>query len=323
MYEGSSLFETFDKDVQKQIQTFLEQLVNIINEAHQLMKRHYGIVEDDINALSPPSFSGFTTPSPLALLQRPSELGKKPSKTFLKWRWSLHDKKRVEGIVDKFANLNDRIHGNIKLWCLGTSIGVDLRHLRHLEEDDNSKRLGFNVDAKLQLLASEAEVIKETYELKENNIKQALLRAKTIEGSFAMVSVDGDPLLLEYRSYFPDAPGPVDLDPRTRERIEKLAKLLHQPKEQIFRTPSCHGWVLDLLNNRVAFVFGLPPDTEGVPTSLLQAISSPDVKPSLGQKFRLAHELSRCISQLQLVKWVRTSFHQVHATTSIPCSSSK
>ena len=63
----------------------------------------------------------------------------------------------MESIVDEFSELNSRIHENIKLWCLGTSIGVDLRHLRHLESDPNSRVLGFDVDARLQMATSQAE----------------------------------------------------------------------------------------------------------------------------------------------------------------------
>ncbi|KAF5962902.1 ankyrin repeat domain-containing protein, partial [Fusarium bulbicola] len=119
-YGGKALFEQFDSDVQEQIQILLEQASDILDQAYKVLSRTLG--------------------SPL-----------KPPGPFQRLRWSFSSKKRVEAIVREFSEYNDRIHENVKLWCLGTSIGVNLQHLQRLETDMNSRALGFDFDARLQL----------------------------------------------------------------------------------------------------------------------------------------------------------------------------
>jgi len=289
-----------------QIQIFLGQLSNVINEAFQLLRRLHGTADSDDPCLNPlPSSSNPSSATTLTpnLSSRNSRKGPKP---FARLKWSFYDKRRVEDIITNFSDLNRRILENIKLWCLGTSIGVDLQHLKRLEDNENSKRLGFDIDARLQLTASDAEVIEGTLELSDKSLKQYLQKPRKIEDRFALIEWDGEQMVLEYRKYASvDSPGLVDIDPRMRDRVDRLAKLLHQPKEHVFRIPACKGWVLDILSNQVAYIFAVPSNICAEPYSLLRALGTPDLKPTLGQKFRLAHELSRCISQLQLVQWVR------------------
>jgi hypothetical protein len=72
----------------------------------------------------------------------------------------------------------------------------------------------------------------------------------------------------------------------------------------VFNTLSCKGWVLDALENQVAFLFSIPPDMEEKPFSLLRIIRMKDFRPSLGERLRLAKSLASSICELQLVKWV-------------------
>lgn len=257
----------------------------------------------------------------LALSTAPTSLPKSSTKTvrsFDRWRWSLLDKKRIVAIVRNFSNLNDRIHANIKLWCLSTSVGVDLQHLKRLQDDENSKRLGFDIDAKLQLAATDSHTLTGSLELRDRSLQLYTQQATSVEDRFAMFDWDGALMLMEYRNYAPDSSVPVNIDNRTRDRIDSLAHLLHQPKEQIFRTPSCKGWIMDPVANRVAFIFAAPQGT-GTPYSLLRAFTLPFKRPTLGQKFHLAHELARCISQLQLVRWVHESFRSENILI-FPCA---
>ena len=115
--------------------------------------------------------------------------------------------------------------------------------------------------------------------------------------------------MVEYRSHAPDPAVPLELNDRTRSLIEVLAKLLHQPKEPIFRIPSCNGWIKAPLNNQVAFMFAIPTDVKPEPRSLLSLLSRDgSVRLSLTEKFTLAYQLARCISQLHLLKWVSTTW---------------
>lgn len=72
--------------------------------------------------------------------------------------------------------------------------------------------------------------------------------------------------------------------------------------------PHCIGWKKIPDVQQVGFVFDIPPGASPRPTSLFRLLDTRDVRLSLGQRFRLSVALARCISQLQMVKWVHESF---------------
>lgn len=316
IYQSQTLFEQFDPEVQNHIQIFFEQAIGIIQQAHQLLSRLQALPDetnlvDKFSRLSTPSSSIFITwpNGSNSSLSQTQDVSKKPSRTFQRLRWSLLDKKRVEAIVLEFSEVNKRIYDNIKLWCLGTSIGVDLQHLRHLEENTTSRTLGFDVDARLQLAASAGQSMPGTLEVQQiEDARRALYSVVPVEGKFGIMQWDSKPILVEYRSYAPESPVPVEMDSRTHDLVDKLAKLLRQPKETVFRTPSCWGWARQMQYNRVAFMFSIPEGCAPQPKSLYHIFGSGSQPPSLGQRFTLALQLARCISHLQLVKWVHKSF---------------
>ncbi|KAL7957412.1 hypothetical protein V8C34DRAFT_285981 [Trichoderma compactum] len=322
-YGGKSLFEQFDADVQDQIHILLEEAVLVLDQAYQLLYRRQQAAADDKSSkapeqlsspipsnkifssfrlmLKPPKASRPTSPAPS------NESSKYPRSLQRLW-WSIRDKKRLESIVRNFSELNGRIHESIKLWCLGTTIGVDLQHLRRLENDHNSQTLGFNIDAKLQIAASQVQDISQSLEIKDVELYQRLKDVKSVEDRFGVLEWENKQMLVEYRPYQAGSPVVVEMSSRTRYLVENLANLLHQPKEMVFRTPCCEGWVSQMQRNRVAFLFAIPDAAEPTPVSLLSLLSSESPPPTLDQKFWLAAKLSRCISQLQLVKWVHESF---------------
>ncbi|KAI9148806.1 Sodium transport ATPase 5 [Paramyrothecium foliicola] len=277
-YGGMTLFEQFDFEVQDQIRIFLEQASDIIDQAYHVLSRNTAK-----SASTSPSLSGLSIASSDTAIERP--------RSMQRLRWSFLDKKRVEVIVRDFSELNARIHEKIKLWCLGTSIGVSLQHLKRLEADANSQALGFDIDARLQLASSQAQQSFRSLEVKDVQLFQGLSNMDLMGEKFGV---------LQWR---------VDLDDRTRDLVDKLANLLHQRKETVFRTPSCQGWVRQIQYNRVAYLFNIPEAADPRPVSLLDSLGSSETPaPSLSQRFGLAAKLSRCISQLQLVKWVHESF---------------
>jgi hypothetical protein len=282
IYGGKSLFDQFDSEVQHQIHVFLEQATGVLSQAYQLLKCRQ---ENSLPYKETPE-------------ARP--------KSFQRLRWSLLDKKRVEVIVRDFSELNGRVHESIKLWCLGTSIGVDLQHLKRLENDANSRKLGFDVDARLQMATNPSRQAPTSLEFCDPDLRTKICDVEQFGDKFVVFNWDGKPVLVEYRTYAPESPVPVELDERTRDLVDKLANLLHQPKEIIFRAPDCQGWVRQMQQNRIAFMFAIHEGMEPSPVSLLKVLSlAESSRPSLSQRFRLATKLSRCISQLQLVKWVR------------------
>lgn len=219
-------------------------------------------------------------------------------------RWSVRDKKRTEEVLRSFADLNSRIHENIKLWSLATSIGVDLQHLERLQNDQSSVELGFNVDAALQLAAGDARMAGGTLELLEDGWEDALRNSKAVEERFGLITWNGSKYLQENRLYDDHRHDSKEIDARTRDRVDGLAKLLQQPKEHIFRIPRCVGWKHIPNLRRITFAFEIPSDLSPEPVSLRHLLDSPHIKLALGEKFQLAFGLARCIAQLQMVRWV-------------------
>lgn len=308
------MFEQFDVDIQKQIELLLGQLKSILQEGCDLLERRYGVTKPT----TPPLSSVPTTPSRLSLTKSltpeiPANLTQKKSKNaFLDMLlWSFRDKKRVETIISTFNDQNSRIHEKIKLWCLASQLGVDVEHLRRLQNDDASKQLGFDKDATLRLTKA-AETFNLDLELTDPKWDRCLrgIPQTLDQGMFSTFLKDGKVMLQENHLTEGSIIGErsQELEPRTRQRVEALARLLHQPKEQAFRIPSCVGWQFLPDVRSVAFVFDVQPPPQGEPVSLLRLISNTDARPGLGDKFRLAVGLARCISQIHMVQWVHESF---------------
>ena len=308
-YGGQSLFQQFDEDVQDQVRIYLGELVNILREAHDLLNRRYGSSNGDASLNSSRSdlsvyndtteVSSRSGPAPENATRSTRNATRSP---LLKIRWSLRDKKRTEIIVTNFADLNGRIHEHIKLLCLGSSIGVNLKHLEHLQEDANSKKLGFNVDATLRLTTDSATALPGTLELPDAWFGP--LGFQPASEHFTVFNKNNQSYLVENRPY-KGRWGHVDeLDPVAKGRVDALAKLLQQPKEQVFRIPRCTGWKHISSQKSTAFVFENPSPQSSKLTSLKDLVASKDEKPSLGSKFQLAHGLARGIAQLHMVRWV-------------------
>ena len=324
VYGGRTLFEQFDEDVQEQIQNFLHQLVGILSQAYQLLAHRYGSsssANDPDVLLSLPSSSNLSSSSltstlkesasPSVVPSRATSLRKSTRSPLLLLRWSLYDKKQTEKTIRDFGDLNSRILDQIKLVCLGSAIGVDLRHLNHLKEDDNSKRLGFDVDATLKLTVGESQGNAQSLELMKPQWIELLRHTKHVEGEFAVLDCDGVYMLQEARAYVPFPQTPYALDPRTQDRVDALARLLSQPKEQVFRIPKCVGWKFVSLQNHIAFLFEVPRGVKPHPVSLVKLLEDPNLKVSLGSKFLLAYGLAKCMAQLHMVRWVSRQFHIV------------
>ena len=300
VYGGQSLFEQFDEDVQDQIKISLARLVNVLEGACDILKGRYGS----------PARLGTTSSSvdqgaSLAILSLEKST-KPPVKVersrLLMVRWSFRDKKRVETIISDFTRLNSGIHEYIKFICLGSSIGVGIKHLEHLQEDESSVSLGFDVDAALRLTVHNAKDSPESLELDNTWTHQLLGRPATER--VKVIQKDQGSYLLEHRPYqFPDGQDSV-LDPLTSHRVNALARLLGQHKEQIFRIPRCTGWKYLEFHKATIFVFENPSPQCINPVTLRELIDTDHEKPSLGSKFQLAHSLAQGIAQLHLVKWV-------------------
>lgn len=277
--------------------------MSILHEGYELLYRRYGTSGTIIRSPSPQS-----SISDLSMSQKSSStldlLKTFPKSSMMVLRWSLRDKKRTEEVLNNFADLNSRIHENIKLWSLATSIGLDIQHLERLKNDQSSIDLGFNVDATLQIAAGDAQAISGSVELSGQGWMDAINASTPVEERFGLIQLNGMRFLQENRSYDEHRyASTMEVDPRTKDRVDGLAKLLQHPKERVFCIPRCVGWKYIPPSRRIAFAFEIPANVSTEPVSLRRLLDGTE-KPELGDKFQLAFGLARCIAQLQMVKWV-------------------
>jgi Prion-inhibition and propagation len=306
IYGNKTLFEQFESDIQKQIQLLLGPLKGTLQEGCDLLERRYGVTQENpglVSQTSNLSIASTLTPNTLVSPSRSKSPGLQDY-----FRWSFQDKKRVKTIVEEVSDQNNRVHEKIKLWCLASQLGVNVQHLQRLQRDEISRQLGFDVDATLRLTQWDALNSQASLELTDPSWNKHLKTITPVanQGKFATFTKDNKAYLQEGHDYETEARSPSDvLDTRTKKKVEDLAKLLHQPKEQVFRIPRCVGWKFMPIQKSIGFVFEMPSSPDAEPISLLRLLSSPGDKPELGDKFRLALKLARCISQLHMVKWVR------------------
>lgn len=287
---GATLFESFDQDIQEQIDSFLGRLVHMLNEAISLLNGRYGINNPKSPPLPVTTFSSSSTLVPSKSshdTRTPSPRSWKifPRKSVSIIKWSLQDKKRTGEILKDFSDLNGRIHENIKLWCLASSIGLNMQHLKRLQDDESSKQLGFDIDAALQLQATEVRTVNRSFELGQD-WHQTLHDTVAVEDKFSLSFKDGKVFLIENRQYEGHMDNKGDIDPRTKERVNKLAALLSQPKEKVFCIPRCIGWKYVNSRSSISFAFEAPSGHQPGPLSLYRLLDVKSVQLTLGQRFR-------------------------------------
>jgi hypothetical protein len=322
IYNGQTLFEQFGDDEQRQTNHLLEDSKSVLQSAYQLLERRYGLrTSSAALAVGQAPLSVTSNLSTSSTMAPSTNLVRKPSDKSMKSLilWSLRDKKKVEAILQKFTEQNSRIQDNVKLWCLANQLGVNLPHLKRMQQDDSSKKLGFDIDAALKLAQRDAQANTCSLELTGPEWDLSAINPTPHQGVFKPFEKDGTVYIQENHAYelpaWPSASqsglelGTFDL--RTRNRVESLAKLLHQPKEHVFRIPKCIGWKYLPQSSAVAFVFESASQTDNRPISLLQLLfgeAKLDTKPGLGHKFRLALGLATCVAQLHMVGWLHESF---------------
>ncbi|KAJ0414706.1 hypothetical protein BJY00DRAFT_305397 [Aspergillus carlsbadensis] len=307
VYGGKTLFEHFDPDVQSQIELLFAEVESILREAVNLLERRYGVSGSHSQRVTG---SSLTT----LLSARPNVAGGRTSPSLpVLLRWSLRDKRRVETILLSFKDRNSRLKRKVELWCLTSQLGISPDHLKHLQTDEASKQLGFDKDATLRLaqqnLDSGQALSLELSPSWDPHLKEIV--SDNHQGLFTVLVKDTQAYIQENHRYNtplrPTDTSGGDLDPRTKNRIESLARLLQQPKEQIFRILPCVGWRKVPNHDFIAFVFELQSPL-GAPVSLQRILFESKLVPSLGDKFRLALRLAQCMAQIHMVQWVHESF---------------
>lgn len=327
------MFEQFDPDVQTQIELLLGQGKATLQEGCDLLERRYrasakhsALIDNNLQLVSPAS-SNLSTATTIIRSSRPV-FGDRNSSTSV-WtllRWSLRDKERVESILRSYQLQNNRVHDKIKLWCLASDLGVNVQHLQRLQSDDNSKRIGFDTDASLKL----TQALQDTsvdLELKGSPWTDFVCSSppSQFNSIFTTIQVQGRWLLRESFLFIPNPliaplatgnlPHDTQLEERTGTKVKSLARLLHQPKEQIFRIPHCYGWSYSPQSSTISYFFeasvqnSIGSGSSNLkPLCLSDLLRRSDLKPELGFKYALACKLATSIAQLHMVQWLHESF---------------
>ncbi|KAF2147002.1 uncharacterized protein K452DRAFT_354493 [Aplosporella prunicola CBS 121167] len=324
VYGGMTLFQRFNEDSQEEIHVSLETLVHTLKEACILLEKHTrGLATPPSERMevsensSPTTYTSELSVRGLEPALRSPSPGSSwktfPKASMLLLRWSFHDKKRTEEILRNFAGLNGDIHEKIKLLCLASDLGLppqnNIEHLKRLQNDASAIGLGFDIDARLRLTARNDQSVSDKPSLElDSSWSEVLTSTRSPDERLLMIERNGQNFLLEYRAVETTQGLGHTLDARTKTLIEELARILHEPKELAFCMLHCLGWKRIPGSQRVGLIFEIPGGVVPKPTNLFHMLGSRVFLPELGERYKLAFALARCISQLQLVKWVHESF---------------
>ena len=164
------------------------------------------------------------------------------------------------------------------------------------------------MDANLRLTAETAQGSGDDLELPDAPWLDILDNSRLAQGNFGLSVCDGKDVIQEFRQYsvtssLPSVDG-IAVDSRTRTLVNRLTRMLQQPREQAFLIPRCLGWKFIPDQCQIAFVFDVPAERDPQPLSLLSLLRNRNLKPTLNDKLNVAFGLARSIAQLQLVRWV-------------------
>jgi len=172
-------------------------------------------------------------------------------------------------------------------------------------DDKTMEDLGFAEMLNLRLIAH-FDAGKEGSNRLETDLDNRAIKA---DGPFLNISIqDISPLgrvLVECRDYEKSNVGEHALMV-SRQRMEKLAKLLNPSKSADFHTLDCLQFFDDPLRGRSGLIFRIPEGSQQSQISLRDVIRKTvgKYKPTLGQRFQIAYKIGKAIAKWHLVDWV-------------------
>jgi len=219
---------------------------------------------------------------------------------FRKFKFALRDKKRASKIVQGFTEWNDRVQRNLELILLRVKLLGNPLGLRTLQSDDNAVVLGLSQKAGLQQILKDKDSIKDM-RLPRDAI--VLANEKLAHMGVAVLKSKPARKLVEYQRF-----APVDGKPHKTdvESMNQLAALLKEATRAEFRAFRCAGFFEDVGHNQWGILFDIPSgvSTAGV-FSLMDAYKTQ--KPTLGERFKLCHDLSSTLAAFHVVGWLHKS----------------
>ena len=239
---------------------------------------------------------------------------------------SIIEQKRMEGDLDRLRAIlstttawNQRIERSVKthLWLHSTdqkSPATNIASLEQVAADSSAQQLGWMETAKLRQIVvavgtsptnTPALTLPPSLKVPIDSLRLVdRLSDGLISGLLGNLKV-----LVEFRSYTrTDTSVAIPLASLER-RIEQLTALLHIAKDPDFRLPTALGFFHDPKKSRYGIIFN-PQQSLGnsrtVHAFSLHNLFS-ECRPSLGNRFGLAHALALALSNFQSIGWVHES----------------
>ncbi|KAM3087807.1 hypothetical protein ACMFMG_001877 [Clarireedia jacksonii] len=160
-------------------------------------------------------------------------------------------------------------------------------------ETDTDNRLG---DGEYQIMPPRGILLQGLEKLTRNRLQNFQPMRKCPEMGIAQY--DTEAVFVEWK----------EINPLLRKkiipRIENLAALLNLPKDPSFRSLHCRGTIEH--DNRIAFIYAQPSQTNGIPKSLYDLFSAKDgiEPPSLTARIQLSLCIARSVRSFHRAGWL-------------------
>lgn len=246
---------------------------------------------------------------------------------------------RLKRLLNTAAAWNGRLERSVKnfSWLRsldGASPARSVARLSRIIEDVHAQKLGWIEPAQLRQLV--LAIVNPEIDRASLPMPQSLsLDDNPISGvdhlSDGLVSgmIGRDKVLVEFLPYVKSRIASTEV--AMVKRVEQLVALLHLSKHPSFRIPRARGFFHDTRHARFGIVFDIRDLTTSHQTKVLtlQRIlqeSKPKLsseeqilrRPSLGNRFRLAHALALSLSNFQSISWVHQGIRSENIAFTVP-----
>jgi len=254
-----------------------------------------------------------------------------------KFRWAASDRGKLEAIIHDLRDYNDglyhllssverrRLRNALAPEIVRTNDQDELLHLQQASDEYSditqlvgmrSQKLTCEISSSSMVPWSPASTIA-AENLKISGKDVVLAGSASSDGTLSqrrslasyLKAIDGQivkkDVFVEWKFFEKDVNDSIKQEQLVR--LDTLARLLHiSSKPKDLRAPHCLGYIVDDWHPRVGFIFECPAPS-GNPPSILRSLRHSlggSIVPYLGDRFRLAYELSISLCLLHIAGWL-------------------
>lgn len=318
----TTLFKEMDHGNQKTTAAIISQLSTIWTEAENLLETTLVSEHNPSRTLeTTPSHLEHGNPHVLDDLQRLDKVAKE---------------ERLKRLAEATALWNSRLERKVQTYCWIFSLkdaspDETINRLSHIAEDIDAQRLQWIEAAKLRQMVlsfSNPALDRSILPIPDSLIleRASISGVKTLYDGLVTGTVNREKVVVEM----------VKHETRSLEievmkmRIEQLVALLHLPKTPAFRIPKARGFYYDPGHTKFGIVFPMMYLTELRQTEILtlhrilegsipnRSAKSVFRRPSLSDRFALAHALALALSNIQSIGWVHQGIRSENIAFVVP-----